>query len=99
MPVREPSPVTMDDLDRVIGMPDLMPAGTDIQPLGPREYGLLAPGMAERLRVTTDPAYFEDHAESVDLWSPGNPLFRAPEFLSPLYEWPDGAMLKDMLER
>ena len=99
MPVREPSPVTMDDLDRVIGMPDLMPAGADIQPLGHREYGLLAPGMAERLRVTTDPAYFEEHAESVELWSPGSPLFRAPEFLSPVEEWPAGTTLKDVLDR
>ena len=84
VPVREPSPVVMDDLDRVIGMSDLMPAGTDIQPLGHREYGLLAPDMTERLRVTTDPAYFEDHAESVELWSPGSPLFRASEFLAPV---------------
>ena len=99
MPVREPSPVTMDDLDRVIAMPDLMPAGTDIQPLGHREYGLLAPGMAERLRVTTDPAYFDDHAESVELWSPGSPLFRASEFLAPVEDWPAGTTLKDILDR
>ena len=35
---------TMDDLDRVIGAPDPMPPGVDIQPLGRREYGFLAPG-------------------------------------------------------
>ena len=46
------------------------------------EYSLLAPGMPERLRVTTDPAYYEQHAESVELWSPGNPLFKAPEFVA-----------------
>ena len=99
MPMREPSPVTMDDLDRVVGAPDLMPPGADIQPLGRREYGLLAPGMGERLRVTTDPDYFEDHAESVELWSPGNPLFRAPELLAQVDEWPAGTTLKDILER
>ena len=79
LPERPPSPVTMEDLDRVIGSPGLMPPGTEVQPLAPREYGLLAPGMAERLRVTTDPAWYEEHAESVELWSPGNPLFKAPE--------------------
>ena len=52
-----------------------MPPGTDVQPLGHREYGLLVSGMTERLRVTTDPEYFEEHAESLELWSPGNPLF------------------------
>ena len=79
---RPPSPVLMEDLDRVIGTPGLMPPGTDVRPLGPREYGLLTPGMGERLRVTTDPAYYEAHAESVELWSPGNPLFNPPEFIA-----------------
>ena len=80
LPDRPASPVTMGDLDRVIGSPHLMPPGTEVRPLAPREYGLLAPGMSERLRVTTDPAWYEEHAESVELWSPGNPLFTAPEF-------------------
>jgi len=31
--------------------------------------------MAEALRVTTDADYFEQHASSVELWSPGSPLF------------------------
>ena len=55
VPDRPPSPVTMEDLDRVLGSPGLMPPGADVQPLAPREYGLLAPGMRERLRVTTEP--------------------------------------------
>ena len=94
------SPLTLDDLDRVIATPALMPPGVDVQPLGRREYGLLAPGMAERVRVTTDPAYYEAHAESVELWSPGNPLFTAPEFLSAqVDEWPPGTTLKDLLEQ
>ena len=98
MPERPPSLVTMDDLDRVIGSPDLMPPGTDIQPLGRREYGLLAPGMAERLRVTTDPAYFEEHAESMELWSPGNPLFKVPDVLAPATGEPEAKTLKELLE-
>ena len=79
MSARAPSPVAMEDLDRVISSTDLMPPGTDIQPLGRREYGLLAPGMRERVRVTTNPTYYEEHAESVELWSPGNPLFTPPD--------------------
>ena len=74
VPARSPSSITMEDLDRIIWSSDMMPPGTDVQPLGHREYGLLAPGMTERLRVTTDPEYFEEHAESLELWSPGNPL-------------------------
>ena len=99
LPDRPPSPVTLDDLDRVIRSPDLMPPGTDVRPLAPREYGLLAPGMRERLRVTTDPAWYEEHAESVELWSPGNPLFRAPELLTATEEMPEKKVLADFLER
>ena len=104
-PARPPSPVTLDDLDRVIGSPDLLPPGTDVQPLGHREYGLLAPGMRERVRVTTDPAYYEENAESVALWSPGDPRFQPPA--PPDGGGPDdgsdvapaGATLKTLLER
>ena len=35
--------------------------------------------MTERLRVTTDPGYFEEHAENMELWSPDNMLFEPPE--------------------
>ena len=100
MPDRAPSPVAMDDLDRVIAAPRLMPPGTDVQPLGRREYGLLAPGMTERLRVTTDPAYYEEHAESVELWSPGNPLFTPPESAADAEDvrFPPGTTLKGLLD-
>ena len=87
----------MDDLDRVIASSDLMPPGADVQPLGHREYGLLAPGMPEPLRVTTDPAYYEENAESVELWSPGNPLFKPPEFLPPADHLPPSRTLKEIL--
>ena len=97
LPDRPPSPVTMEDLDRVLGSPGLMPPGADVQPLAPREYGLLAPGMRERLRVTTDPAYYEEHAESVELWSPGNPLFNAPELLAASDEAAEKETLQEIL--
>ena len=98
MPDRPLSPVTMEDLDRVIGSPDLMPPGCDVQPMGSREYGLLAPGMTERLRVTTDPRYFEEHAESMELWSPGNALFLPPELEGRPDEPPGARTLKEILD-
>ena len=96
-PERPPSPITMDDLDRIIGSSDLMPPGTDIQHMANRQYGLLAPGMAESLRVTTDPAFFEEHAESLELWSPGNVLFQAPELIAP-DDAPQARSLNEVLE-
>ena len=81
-PPAKPSPVTMDDLEQVIRNPALMPPNAERQPLGTREHGLRMAGMREFVRVTTNPAYFEANAESVELWSPGSPMFRAPEGLA-----------------
>lgn len=53
--------------------------------------------MGERLRVTTDPAYYEEHAESVEFWSPGNPLFNPPEFVKGLEKYSEGDTLTDIL--
>ena len=96
-----PEPLaTMIDLDRVIGWPGLLPAGTKAQPLGNREYGLTPPGSADPVRVTTDPDHYREHPDSVELWSPGNRLFQRPEGVgSPTPpEWPPGTTLKDILD-
>jgi hypothetical protein len=36
---------------------------------------LQLPGRDHPVRVTTDPDYFDLHPESVELWSPGSPVF------------------------
>ncbi len=99
VPQRASSPVTMDDLDRVVSDPGLTSPGTEVRPMGPREYSFLAPGMPEPIRVTTDPAYYEANSESVELWSPGNPFFRAPDDLPAAPAVPEAATLRDILER
>ncbi len=65
-----------------------------------RRSGLLAPGMQDHLRVTTDPDYYETNAESVEFWSSGNPLFQPPELLQPATELPADATgtLRDLLD-
>lgn len=75
MPERPASPLTMDYLEQVLSNQELMPPGVKVRPLANREYGMLAPGMEHEVRVTTDPSYYEDHAESVEFWSPGGALF------------------------
>ena len=99
MPERPAPAMTMDDLDRVIGAEDLMPQGTQVRPLGTREYALRAPGMTHELRVTTDPDYYEEHAESVEFWSPGNPLFNPPENLHAPSETKGTQQLAKLLDR
>jgi hypothetical protein len=52
-----------------------MPPGVSVRPLGARDYGYSPLGVKHGVRVTTNPAYYEEHGESVELWSPGSPLF------------------------
>lgn len=72
---RVKSPLDLDHLDRVIQRKDLVPPGVIVRALGSREYGYLSPGMEGEIRVTTNADYFEEHAESVELWSPGSSAF------------------------
>lgn len=78
-PVQLPSPVTMQDLERVIATTMLLPPGMEVSALGPREYALQQPGLGRKVRVSTDPIYYEQNADTVELWSPGNPTFPAWE--------------------
>ena len=97
----QPEPlVTMTDLDRVIGSPELLSPDTRIQPLGNREYGFTRPGSDDPVRVTTDPAHYREHPDSVELWSPGNPLFEPPGPAGGARSanWPAGTTLKDVLD-
>jgi hypothetical protein len=43
--------------------------------LGPREYAFQQPGLTRKVRISTNPAYYEQNADNVELWSPGNPTF------------------------
>ena len=99
LPDRPPSPVTMEDLDRVIRSPGLMGEGVEVRRLGRREYSLKAPEAPDGVRVTTDPAYFEAHSDSVELWSPGHRLFPAGRGRGRGDEgWTEGATLKGVLD-
>ena len=99
LPDRPPPAMTTDDLDRVISVQDLMPQGTQVRALGAREYALRAPGMREELRVTTDPDFYEEHTENAEFWSPGNPLFTAPENLEAWSEARPERLLAEVLEQ
>ena len=99
MPERPAPAMTMDDLDRVIGGGDgLMPQGTQVRALGPREYALRAPGMSKELRVTTNPDFYEEHTESTEFWSPGNPLFIPPEHVEVSNEVTPERRMRELLD-
>ena len=98
MPDRPDSPITMTALSRVVGMSDLMPPGTKVRTLQEgREYALEAPGMP-KVRVTTDPTFFQDNSESLEFWSPGSPVFQAPEKLAAVKLDPKVRSLDELLD-
>ncbi|MFO1357160.1 DEAD/DEAH box helicase [Plasticicumulans sp.] len=72
-------PAATYDLDwlkrNLLEKPDRLPPGAAAQRLGDADFAYLRPGLAGSVRVTTDAAYYEEHADSVELWSPGSPLF------------------------
>ncbi len=78
MPERPAPTATMADLERILAAAErLMPPGYEVERLPPHGYKLRKPG-GEWARVTTDVGFFEEHSDSVELWSPGNPLFPEP---------------------
>jgi hypothetical protein len=47
--------------------------------------------------IPTDADYYEQHADSVELWSPGNPLFQ-PTGVEPVNEGlPPNASIRDLI--
>ena len=62
-------------LDQLIQRRELLPPGVNVSALGQGEYSLSMPGMREPLRVTTRADLFDQHPGSLELWSPGSPLF------------------------
>jgi hypothetical protein len=74
-PPQVASPMTMADLDRVIRSTALLPPGIEALPMGVREYRFRQPGLGQTIRISTDPAYYEQNSDNVELWSPGNPTF------------------------
>ena len=100
VPPRTPAPFTLADLDHLVQTSDLLPPGVEVKPLIPgKEYQLSLPGMKTPIRVTTDPAYFDAHPESTELWSPGSPLFPEPEGVASFEEVAGGPGLAEVIER
>ena len=75
MPARPAPTLDLAMLDAVIRREDARPPGIVVREMSKGEYAYIAPGTDAEVRVTTDARYFEEHAETVELWSPGSPLF------------------------
>ena len=78
-PPRPAPKLTLADLDLVLQRPEALPPGLVVKKLQNGEYAYQAPGMAKPVRITTRPDYFDEHCESMELWSPGSPSFPEPD--------------------
>ena len=77
-PPRAAPKLTLADLDLVLHNAQAMPPGITVKKLGEKDYAYQAPGMAKPVRITTRPDYFDEHSESLELWSPGSMVFPQP---------------------
>jgi len=77
----------------------VLPPGVEVKTMGAREYSYLSPGMREPIRVTTDADYYEQHADSVELWSTGSPLFPMVEIAADMSSSPSDSYPSDMSVR
>ena len=95
--VRLEPPLSLRDLDAVLASPILIPPGIEVSAMGEREYRYMRPGLGAPIRVTTNPAYYEQHAGTVELWSPGSPVFPEHEIPSNAAIEPLGENLRQLL--
>lgn len=96
---RPPVLYGIDELDTILRRDDIRSPGLSIRDGGHREYFVKPPGSSE-VRVTTNPAYYEEHPESTELWSPGSVVFQAPEAVAGADEAEAAAhQLKSLLGR
>jgi len=79
---RAQAPYDLDDLGRLLDHQKLLPAGCEAQRANSKDVFWLQPG-APKVAVTTDPEFFEEHADSLEFWTPGSPAF-------PKMDVPDG---------
>ena len=103
VPAMPPSPVTADDMDRVLHNVALLPPGAECVELEPSTYSLRLPGQEESLRVTSSPGIFEDHFESHQLVSADGPMFKRLVAMSGVQpeddKWRGIARIGDLLGR
>ena len=89
----------MDDLDRIVLSATILPPGVETKALGHREYAYCAPGMRESVRATTDADFYAENSESVELWSPGSPVFPAVGEVASTDEFGSASSLSDVLNQ
>ena len=82
MTERPAAPYDLEDLGRLLDQPKLLPPGCEAQRANSKDVFWLQPG-APKVAVTTDAEFFEEHADSLEFWTPGSPAFPAQDLAEP----------------
>lgn len=75
---RPPASYGLDELGRLLDHPRLLPPGCEAKRANAKDVFWQQPGMPP-VAVTTDPDFFEEHSDSLEFWTPGNPAFPGPQ--------------------
>ena len=62
-------------LHDILTRPEMLPPGHKAKTLGKKDFEYTSPDLPAPIRITTDAQFYEEHPESVELWSPGSPAF------------------------
>lgn len=84
---KRPEPLYgLPELNAVLRSTRLLPPGIEARAISEKDLSYQEPGVSSPVRVTTDPAFFDAHPESTELWSPGSPVFPKDETFSGLQD-------------
>lgn len=75
---RDPAAYGLEELGRLLDYPKLLPPGCEAKRANAKDVFWQQPGMPP-VAVTTDPEFFEEHSDSLEFWTPGNPAFPGPQ--------------------
>lgn len=66
MPPRPAALYDLCALGQIVQRPELLPPGMEVVPTGGgKDWAWRQPNLSNPVRVTTDPTYFEEHADSI----------------------------------
>ena len=72
------SPIDLSDLRKLLVEPGQLPLGSRASPLGDRDWRWNDGRLSSAVRVTLDRDYFDNHIDSVEMWTPGSVTFPWP---------------------
>ncbi len=67
--------LSLDDLKAIVGQPQLLPLGYDLQRLDGEDFAVEEPTSRRRRRATLSRGFYANHFDHTDFWTPGSAAF------------------------